>query len=191
MRTLPELAQQVLDVQDACNLSGVVHAWSRAITNLRELMPTAGTDALNRHPINKLWADKVAHLTGTQYLMCQAVDDAYGVVSEMAASKSGPVNPCNCGDVNCAAQPGHCGAYKTTEPLKDSKVRMTRAQYKALRRKAGKCVPSEEVAELRNLRCDVDTENDDNLVVTVPGPHEVELIDDTEPLKDSMHPQGL
>ncbi len=122
MKTLPELAQQVLDVQDACNLSGVVHSWSEAITNLRQLMPSASTDAINRHPINKLWVDKVAHLTGSQTLSDQGVyEDTYRVVNEMAASKSGPIHPCNCGDGSCAAQPGHCGGYKVdAEPLKDS-----------------------------------------------------------------------
>jgi hypothetical protein len=36
-RTLAQLAQEALTVQDACNLSGVVHGWSRSISRLREL----------------------------------------------------------------------------------------------------------------------------------------------------------
>jgi len=66
-RTMAQLAQEVLDVQGACNLSGVVLSWGRSIARLRVLLEEAGeggTDAINGHPINKLWADKVAHLTG-------------------------------------------------------------------------------------------------------------------------------
>ena len=33
-KTLKELAQQALDIQDACNASGVVHAFSRTMTDL-------------------------------------------------------------------------------------------------------------------------------------------------------------
>jgi hypothetical protein len=61
-RTLADLAQEAIQIQDACNLSGLVHGWSRAITELREIMPTAGTSEINRHPINKLWAYKVYSL---------------------------------------------------------------------------------------------------------------------------------
>jgi hypothetical protein len=66
MKTMSQLAQDALNVQDACNLSGVVHGFSRAITDLRALIPKASTDEINKHPICLLWADKIAHLTGTQ-----------------------------------------------------------------------------------------------------------------------------
>jgi hypothetical protein len=62
--TMRELAKQALDVQDACNLSGVVHGFSRAITRLRELLPNAGTDEINHHPIAVLWADKIKDVAG-------------------------------------------------------------------------------------------------------------------------------
>lgn len=64
--SIKELAQTVLQVQDACNLSGVVHSWSRAITELRTACPELGTDGINRHPINVMFADKVADLTGSR-----------------------------------------------------------------------------------------------------------------------------
>lgn len=76
-KTMKELAREALAVQDACNLSGVVHGFSRAITNLRELLPNAGTDAINHHPVCLLWADKIAHLTGTQDLGNSDVMKAY------------------------------------------------------------------------------------------------------------------
>ena len=83
-RTIGDLAREALDVQDACNLSGVVHSWSRSIKRLRELCPTAGTEQINKSPINKLWADKVAHLTGTQSFNAPDVSDAYAVVKVLA-----------------------------------------------------------------------------------------------------------
>jgi len=60
--TLIQLANEAIQIQDASNLSGLVHGWSRAITQLREVMPTADTQTINRHPINKMWAYKVYSL---------------------------------------------------------------------------------------------------------------------------------
>lgn len=66
MKTLAQLAQDALNVQDAVNLHAVVNGFSRAIADLKLLMPVAGSDELQAHPIVQCWADKVAHLTGTQ-----------------------------------------------------------------------------------------------------------------------------
>ncbi len=74
MKTLPELAQQMLAELKAIDLKCLNHAG--------------------------------------QYKAIERIEKAIAVASEMAASKSGPVDPCNCGDASCAAQPGHCGAYK-------------------------------------------------------------------------------
>lgn len=81
-RTLRELAKEALDVQDACNLSGVVHGWSRAITRLRELLGRVGTDELNSHPINVMWSDKCAHLTGSDHGL--KYTESYLAVCQMA-----------------------------------------------------------------------------------------------------------
>ncbi len=63
---MAELAKEALAVQDACNLSGVVHSFSRTMTRLRELLgPKAGTDEINHHPISVLWASKIESLTGS------------------------------------------------------------------------------------------------------------------------------
>ncbi len=65
-RTMVDLAREALQVQDACNLSGVVHSFSRAITRLRVLLEAegkGGTDNVNTHPVCVLWADKIASLT--------------------------------------------------------------------------------------------------------------------------------
>lgn len=63
-RTLADLAAEALYIQDATNLSGVVHSWSRSVRRLRELMSGAGTDEINKHPINVLYADKLMSLSG-------------------------------------------------------------------------------------------------------------------------------
>jgi hypothetical protein len=60
--------KDALDVQDACNLSGVVKAFSRAMSKVWEqarIDGTFGTNDLNTHPIAVLYSDKIASLTGS------------------------------------------------------------------------------------------------------------------------------
>ena len=61
---LAKLAADAIAVQDACNLSGVVHAFSRAMTALCEM--GLDTDARNTHPIAILFSSKIASLTGSE-----------------------------------------------------------------------------------------------------------------------------
>jgi len=82
MKTLSQLAQDALNVQDACNLSGVVHGFSRAMTELREALPQAGTDEINNHPISVMWASKIASLTGADNV--QVFAEAYAQVQKCA-----------------------------------------------------------------------------------------------------------
>lgn len=68
MKTMKELAQMALDVQDACNLSGVVHSFSEVMRELRarlqeELGDKFSTDKLNRHHVCVLFSSKIASLT--------------------------------------------------------------------------------------------------------------------------------
>ena len=81
VRTLAQLAEEALAIQDASNLTGLTNGWHEAILELRRLMPTTSTVELARHPINKLWAFKLQSLTGRECL-CQecmtAFGDAYG-----------------------------------------------------------------------------------------------------------------
>lgn len=68
-RSMADLAREALAVQDACNLSGVAHGFSRSISRLRALLReegVEGTDYVNGHPLCLLWSDKIAQLTGTQ-----------------------------------------------------------------------------------------------------------------------------
>ncbi len=81
-RTMADLAREALQVQDACNLSGVVHSFSRSIARLRVLLREQGTESttdINLHPICQLWADKIRSLAGSQ-----DYSDAYDIVSKLA-----------------------------------------------------------------------------------------------------------
>lgn len=64
MKTLAELAQEALQVQNASNLSGVVASFVKVIDEVRKISPS--NKDWQRHPIIKLWADKIASLTDTQ-----------------------------------------------------------------------------------------------------------------------------
>lgn len=63
-RTLAELAREALQVQDACNLSGVVHGFSRAVRRLREVCPELDSNTIRTNPVVLLWVDKLSDLVG-------------------------------------------------------------------------------------------------------------------------------
>jgi hypothetical protein len=75
-RTMYDLVKNALQVQDAVNLSGIIHSFSRDISRLRILLELAykeggsptrfSTDLLNRHPICIMWSSKIADLTGSE-----------------------------------------------------------------------------------------------------------------------------
>lgn len=68
-RTMRTLAQEVINIQSAGNLSGLVHGWSRSISRLRQLLAEQGirdTEQINKHPINKLWAERLYTLSGCE-----------------------------------------------------------------------------------------------------------------------------
>ena len=65
-RTMKELAKEAIDIQNASNLSGIVHSFSRTITELRELLNKEegfSTEKLNQHPVCVLYSDKITSLT--------------------------------------------------------------------------------------------------------------------------------
>ena len=83
---LVKLAKEALAVQDACNLSGVVHSFAQAMTKLGEVARAEGkgTEWKNTHPVAVLFADKVAHLTGTQGdFGCARIDAAYAACERL------------------------------------------------------------------------------------------------------------
>lgn len=67
-----DLIKEAQLVQDACNLSGVVHSFSAAIRRLREIFNDRAkhtdfrfsTTDINQHQVCRLFADKIRSLAG-------------------------------------------------------------------------------------------------------------------------------
>jgi len=55
-------------VQDACNLSGVAHSFSKVVTKIWNEADRLGkgTDWVNTHPIVILYANKISSLSGSE-----------------------------------------------------------------------------------------------------------------------------
>ena len=63
MTTLKAAAASAIAVQNACNLSGIVHSFSSYMPVIRAACPE-GTEQINKHPICVLFATQIAHLAG-------------------------------------------------------------------------------------------------------------------------------
>lgn len=77
--------QRALDVQDACNLSGVVRSFSQVMDKVwgeARATGNASTDWVNRHPIAVLYASKVQSLTGGE--RDEAFSAAYDICKMVA-----------------------------------------------------------------------------------------------------------
>jgi len=64
-RTMVDLANEAIRVQDACNLSGVVYSFAKAIQRLRVLLREQGREStaeVNTHPICVAWISKMQSL---------------------------------------------------------------------------------------------------------------------------------
>jgi hypothetical protein len=68
-----DLINEAWQVQNACNLSGVVHSFSDALTRLREIFENRkqwnsdfrySTTDINQHIVSKLFSSKIASLAG-------------------------------------------------------------------------------------------------------------------------------
>jgi len=71
--------------QDACNLSGIVHSFSQAMTKIWATLESEGrpsTDAANSHPIAVLYASKIASLTGCSNL--GSFTEAYNICNRLS-----------------------------------------------------------------------------------------------------------
>lgn len=84
--SLKELAQKAIDVQDACNLSGVLHTFTKVITMLwkHARLQNEGTDWVNQHAIVIVFLDKLNSLAGIQQFDCDKVRDAFITVYALA-----------------------------------------------------------------------------------------------------------
>jgi hypothetical protein len=78
------LAQRVKDVQDACNLCGVVQHFAIAIKVLRNSEQCTGTRWANQHPITRMWIDKLEHLARMEQHLSY---HAYEAVDRLAAGE--------------------------------------------------------------------------------------------------------
>lgn len=80
---LSEAAKDAIFMQDACNLSGVVYAWAGAMDLICELAHRNGhgTDWKNKHPVNVLFASKVASLTSEVLHFPHAYDECKKLAS--------------------------------------------------------------------------------------------------------------
>jgi hypothetical protein len=85
-KQLQELAKQAIAIQDACNLSGVVHSFSAALTKLREVTGSG----INEHPITIVWLDKLNSLAGIQD-SCVNIIRAYDKVYDWADAFGVPI----------------------------------------------------------------------------------------------------
>lgn len=61
--TLKELAQEALDIQDACNLCGLAQRFAEVMIELNRHPDSTGTDWVNQHCITRLWIDKFVSLS--------------------------------------------------------------------------------------------------------------------------------
>lgn len=64
-KTRTELARDALEVQDACNLSGVIHAWAEMNSYLI-YEEALDQESLRNHPIQALMLSKVVSLMGVK-----------------------------------------------------------------------------------------------------------------------------
>lgn len=61
---MSQLYRDALFVQNASNLSGVVHSLSDAVSFLHKQPECTGTDWVNRHPVVVLFVNKLADMSG-------------------------------------------------------------------------------------------------------------------------------
>lgn len=70
MKSLKELAQEAILIQDGVNLSGIVYSFSSVIKDVREHLRAEGKEStanVNKHPICILYASKIASLTNCEF----------------------------------------------------------------------------------------------------------------------------
>lgn len=88
-RTMADLAREAMQVQDACNLSGVVHSFAKTLDRLRRLLDESSEgfsqSRFHGHPIVTLWVSKISDLTvgtGTDYATFGTAYDAVKALAE-------------------------------------------------------------------------------------------------------------
>lgn len=88
--TYKQAAQAALDVQDACNLSGVLFSFAEVMQFLCDEAhaKNMGTKWKNHHPIVTLFVDKLADLNDRPSPWTEAYRDAYDECRKMVQDAS-------------------------------------------------------------------------------------------------------
>ena len=87
-RSMKQLAEEVLKIQDASNLPGVLYTWNESIRRLMRIT-TLSSEELHKHPINILFCMKVDQLCGiasTTPVYTEKMLDAVVEIEKLAAS---------------------------------------------------------------------------------------------------------
>ncbi len=85
MRTLKELAQEAIDVQNACNILGISQSFAEAMVDLRKVHPNSSSDSLATNAITVMWAYKISLMACLGGGDTDTFTDAYRACREMAA----------------------------------------------------------------------------------------------------------
>ena len=101
-KTIKEAAETALQVQDGCNLSGILRSFNDIVKDT--IWPAAqeqgkGTDWVNQHPICTLFLDKLASLNRTQCL-CGDNMNSFGSAYDAVVGLAEHENPCTEGEKN-------------------------------------------------------------------------------------------
>jgi hypothetical protein len=83
VRTLRDLAQDSLEVQDACNLCGVARSFAEVCVELKNWAHQDGDFREKRDAIVKMWISKLEHLAGLDQSISQI---NYDIVCNLAHS---------------------------------------------------------------------------------------------------------
>lgn len=81
--SLQHLAQEALDVQDACNPIAVANRFREVVINLRDL-EQRDMDAIRRHPVFRMWASKINDMAGLGINDWQPFSQAYDACRALA-----------------------------------------------------------------------------------------------------------
>lgn len=81
--TLPELARECLEIQDACNMRGLTRRFHEVLCELGQLPESTGSDWIHTHPITRLWMDKLCDLCG---IVRELNTDDYDAVRQLGDS---------------------------------------------------------------------------------------------------------
>lgn len=82
--SIKQAAKTALEIQDACNLSGVVISFVQAMEIICKSERNTGTDWKNNHPIAKMFASKIHDLSGMGLSDNHAFAEAYDLCKKLA-----------------------------------------------------------------------------------------------------------